>query len=561
MAVREDHGLDVAVAYAAPGNASYPDNEESLWSLARGLGASFVAGRDEDGDDQRDLTVSEIKRRFDITSTVPISPTRWNIPQNDLRVETFSYPDTDHTAYLAMTETPRILDQFGHDATPTLLFAREEHARNAGLADGAWQNGVLTISAQGQKVETIASLKWAPFRYSNDVGPDDTVIGWEAYPLRDYWDKLELDLKDLFVQLFPDDSDAANLGRAIVARSFYLSLAQGMANQVQMEQAVQSLTDPQAQDSDAALAAGVGVGYGKKIAPIVWDVTRQAYKHYGLKRWYVKMGGGSVDWDTGVVSTWSAVDVREEFHGFWESLGEGIKSNTVAPWMALAETGIKGKVAVGIGLVGAVAVVGLTIYAATQVQGVAIAGTVLTGLGTILAIQGAVSTAVTVVNAAKEAGSLSAAASKGIAEAGSSIKSGVKSAAIVGLIIGVVATWAAFGLQVGLSGGMTGREIGMAVSFAVAATIVAVIMFVIALIPIVGQIIAAVVGLIDSVIGLLCTAVDAALGAYDQEPNAAASQWFCGGLTGIHQSDRQSFLRGQCDGGVEPGELRPPAVL
>jgi hypothetical protein len=47
LAVREDHGLDVAVAYPNP-TAAYDENP--LWQLSWGLGHSFIAGQDCEND-------------------------------------------------------------------------------------------------------------------------------------------------------------------------------------------------------------------------------------------------------------------------------------------------------------------------------------------------------------------------------------------------------------------------------------------------------------------------------------------------------------------------------
>ena len=47
--VREDHGLDVAIAYLQPGKYTdqhHPPDDEDLWSLSWGLGQMFVPGRD-----------------------------------------------------------------------------------------------------------------------------------------------------------------------------------------------------------------------------------------------------------------------------------------------------------------------------------------------------------------------------------------------------------------------------------------------------------------------------------------------------------------------------------
>jgi hypothetical protein len=68
-----------------------------------------------------------------------------------------------------------------------------------------------------------------------------------------------------------------------------------------------------------------------------------------------------------------------------------------------------------------------------------------------------------------------------------------------------------------------------AVVMLVATIIVAVIMTVIAAIPIVGQLIAAVIALIDVIAGAICKAL-----GVEADPNGnSAKDWLCNGLTGL----------------------------
>jgi uncharacterized repeat protein (TIGR01451 family) len=270
LSVREDHGLDVGVAYVNPA-ISEDDadkyDDDPLWTLSSGLGDQFVAQRDcetkdtiwndidpiktDDDpdsclpDDKRDLTVfltapttdhsvhaignSTIEQRFDITTTVPITQ-RWGIDPVGgafpLAVESFRYGDQDHLAYLSTTETPRILAQFNREVTPTLVYAREERYRAAGLEAGAATGGALTVDLKTDvyKEETLTGLNWAPYRYN------EQTKAWEAYPSIEYWAALGQDLKDRFYKLYPDDPPETNMGRVTVARSFSFALINGVAN-------------------------------------------------------------------------------------------------------------------------------------------------------------------------------------------------------------------------------------------------------------------------------------------------------------------------------------------
>ncbi|MBC8422435.1 MAG: hypothetical protein H8E01_00230, partial [Chloroflexi bacterium] len=519
LSVREDHGLDVAIAYENPTtDEEDPQTDDWLWQLARGLGVTFAAGRDEDGDGQRDITVSEIKRRFDITSTVPISPTRWNIPQNALLVETFSYTHQDHIAHIMMTETERILEQFAPETSPTLLFAREEHYRSASLDMGSWVGDGLTVdlAADSFQEETIASLNWAPYRFREGA--------WEPYPIREYWDQLEVELKDLFARLFPDDSEDINLGKMVVARSYYVSLLQGLAAQVQSGAEVLWTPESGQGDSDADLVntvaeliggTGIQPGGGGIVWTVVNEVTDASLKHlrksggFFIPKYISKVThAGDIDIVSMDEEVLSAI-IYQKRDGFWKSLGQGIKKYVVSDWAKLFKGGAKKTVGAGVALAGAVTAVGLTVYAASTSTGMDVAVNVVNGLNLIMAIHGAVQTATKVIEAVQKAGTFAKAAADGFAKATKEIAKAFKSAAVIGLVIAVTATWGSFIAEMVLTKTDFGSlAFNAALATAIASTVVLVIMFAIAAIPVVGQIISAVITAIDAVINLLCGAFD-----------------------------------------------------
>ncbi|MCP4538326.1 MAG: tandem-95 repeat protein [Chloroflexi bacterium] len=535
LSVREDHGLDVAVAYENPATDTDPYNEDALWHLAWGLGSTFAAGRDSNGDNERDITIfdtdqagmhtgnSTIKDRFDPdpSTNVP-EKKRWAIPKNTLRVENLPrYDHQDYITYIAMTETPRILDQFSHDVAPTLLFAREERYRGVDLGTGVWDDGILSIDATSAKAVTIAALQWAPYRYNSDIGSDGQVVGWESYPIDEYWDQMEIDLTDQFELLDPEDSEYVNLGRMVVARSFYISLVHGIVSQVENGLDVMWTSDPDQEDSDRFLTTQLksSVSGVKVAAKQVAKATLRNLKYV------VELDFGIMDMETGVFEI--ATEMRER--SLFESLGKAMKEFFITPWKTLVENLGKARTAVigGVVALGAVAALGISIYAASKgSSGIEVAVRVLLGLGTVLAIAAVVRTASALLQAAKTAGSV-AAAVKTAVRAANGLKGCVTKAAVAGLVLGAVITWAAFGLQAGLSGGMSRVEWGYAIAGAIASTIVAVIMFVVELIPLVGPLIVAVIALIDTAVTLLCSAF-----LSDEQQQGDAGQWLCGGLTG-----------------------------
>ncbi len=146
LAVREDHGLDVAIIYEDPAqktSAKAREYEDALWMLAWGLDSAFITGRDEDQDGQRDITIAEIYNRWGDPDTTASDTMRWNIPVTATDVVTFSYEHQGYAAHIAMTETRKILNDVfldyvdqGSDA-PTLLFAQEAHYRCTSLGSSA----------------------------------------------------------------------------------------------------------------------------------------------------------------------------------------------------------------------------------------------------------------------------------------------------------------------------------------------------------------------------------------------------------------------------------------
>ena len=262
--MREDLGLDVAVAYEAPATDADPSQDGR--AVARGarpggcLRPGAIATRTSSATSPSPSAYGDttIQGRFDRFSNGGMSAEeRWGIAQDALRVETFQYAHQDHLMQIAMHETPRILEQFAADATPTLLFAREEHYRIAGLDAAAWDEeaGQLTLAAASERV-TTAGLQWASYRHT-DAG------GWEGYPIAEYWDHLEVTLTQYFQEQYPEDApsengvEETNVGRMAAARAFYASLVQGIVRNVEGEHGILWTPDPAGRDTDAFLTSAL----------------------------------------------------------------------------------------------------------------------------------------------------------------------------------------------------------------------------------------------------------------------------------------------------------------
>ena len=181
--VREDNGADVAVVYKDPAVDPKLKDDAPMYALAEGLDSSFLAGRDQDANNQRDVTVSEIARRFNRDTNGGVTASqRWAIP-NVLRVEQSSYPTIDQAVQtLAVTETKRILntrfaDVWQADKTlkPLLLYATEQRYRSANLEGARANDGYVGLSGSTLTVDmaptgkppvalqTSARVNWTPY--------------------------------------------------------------------------------------------------------------------------------------------------------------------------------------------------------------------------------------------------------------------------------------------------------------------------------------------------------------------------------------------------------------
>src|SRR5262249_28772948 len=123
FALRENHGVDLATVYQDPSAPSANANNDAvLTALASGLDNSFLAARDCDvytadkkciGNGQADITVDEIRRRFDRAKNAGVpAQARWGL-QNIFRVSVpaSQYGDIDQAMITtAMTTTPALLN-------------------------------------------------------------------------------------------------------------------------------------------------------------------------------------------------------------------------------------------------------------------------------------------------------------------------------------------------------------------------------------------------------------------------------------------------------------------
>ncbi len=259
--VREDHGNRWAVVYKDPAAISETPKTtrinqiDPLNDLVFGLDRSFLAGRvDEYG--VRDFPVTEIKRRFDHTqnASIPVSPDRFGINDNILKVNEYQYAHIDlgYTT-ISITETNQILNTYtpywsvSQPITPTLLFAHEEVFRPLNLDSmGTYSN--ITVSPDGSQYSlslpssvisgsslapielfTATALNWAPFVYQDGE--------WRGAPLDEYLAG--------FAALYPpetiDPDPATGEGGLMFLEAYYANIYQGFFNIVEEGEEVTTL--------------------------------------------------------------------------------------------------------------------------------------------------------------------------------------------------------------------------------------------------------------------------------------------------------------------------------
>ncbi len=278
LAVREDSGMDVAIAFEDPATDSNLNKDDNLWKLANGLGKAFITGRSSNRV-ARDITINEIRARFDRQSngSIPNSDNRlWNIPKTALRVQTYSFEHEDFIAHVPMTYTKQILQNhftsYGSPRAdaPTLLIAREERARTATLdmsREVMSVNGrvlAVNLSDTHTPVSTLASVAWKPYRYRSGA--------WQPYPIQEYWDRLDVQLRET---IFAGTTDLTlQDGQVIAAQCYYHSLFHGLNNVVQSGSTALYNTSAAEQDDDDDITGWIKFG-GNVFKAAVKDVGEE----------------------------------------------------------------------------------------------------------------------------------------------------------------------------------------------------------------------------------------------------------------------------------------------
>ncbi len=499
LAVREDHGLQVAVAVEDPTTDTNKREDSKLWALASGLEQTYGQGRP-------DMTRDEIVRRFDSQSNAAATELeRWGISQNTYRVFKFDYATEDHVGKLMSEGVPSVLQNFAAGDTPTLLFANTFKMRGVNLdsAEITHANGTASANLQSVPLATIGALNWSPYRQANGT--------WEAFPLDEYVDQLDVRLRDKFpTGIGSTEQREINQGIVAASKMYYISMRSGVttmhklgSKDVKWQAGFTPDENLERDIKDRVKAEGDSI---KKIAG---DVATR----------YVNNTGGFSDVLDAVSNKPSRRIRFPTVEVNLRSVANGINNKLTGVERKIGKENIR---AAGQYYAAAKAAVGLAnaIYARS---GGAAADGVGAAVKTFEALD-AVSSAVTTIRDFSRGADLVTKASKAVA--------------VVGLIIDATVAFAQFVAAMIVSGTeFASLRFNKALAETISAVIVSSWLFVLAAIVPVGTIAAAVLAAIDGVIAGICAIVDAADGKTAEgkkwSEHSQGGKRFCKGISGL----------------------------
>ncbi|NOZ70961.1 MAG: hypothetical protein GXP38_03435, partial [Chloroflexi bacterium] len=514
ISVQEEKGTNVAFVYDIK-SESY--DESALWSLADKLETTFVGGRDSNGDGQRDITVAEIARRFDHASNNSVSlQERWGI-NNTLGVVTRQYGSYDEMLSKLMRNdvTEILTNAFGtqEQASRTLLFASERTSRRAGLDHQATVSGnSVTLDMDRASRTVLATLQWRPYVHQGGT--------WINQSLDAHLDNLSqhLRLSDPFFDPNApgNDQETSDL-KEYLLHSAYLSLAQGVSSLVEDGDTLLTYSGPVEIDDWHLMHEEMEVskqftGYSKHVVKAAF-MLREWYQNGQTEKMLERMGYKTVE---------EVQSIRRKLNNFMAKIQdklESLETDITIRWYTM---GTAARVGTIVGAGALVAGIGVALYTylsgsqGTRAKMVKIA---MAGVGIIMSA----ATVVQLVNKIGAATKTATTVSERLQSACEEVSEAAKTAAVVGAIVSVGVTVGFFIYNMIHAGVRFGSlEFDAALANTIATSVAMVIMIAIAFIPVVGQIIAVVVGLVDAVISLVCGIVG----------EDASKSWVCSGLSG-----------------------------
>jgi len=511
----EDHGARAAIIYEDPQADSNLKDDGALWLLAHGLDNSFVAGRDQDGDGRRDITLDDIAARFDHnTTTIPSDDARrWGIP-NVLSVAKVAnasgatlFPTLDQAVTATISSTKGILNDFqdawqaDHSIKPLIMFASETAYRAVGL-DGlggdhvALDGNRLAIdfgAGQGGtpvSLDTQAGLKWTPYCAGDaaTAQPD-----WQACAADVYWNELS----DRYVAGAGQASDTGDkqaiaYGRLVAAQLYFLSLVQGANSIVQRDDRpaptdYTPLNDTQLTDANTST---IQLAPGQIPTKLAADEVANRYQD---------------TLNILLVLGFSAKDLFQEH----------VKRAATAIRTIFAQSRFRGTaLAVGVGLGVAVIIAGVPLLSAYNLAGsphvqFAINLTLKLAVAALtfyFSVWQPVRAAIQWVQAVKAAGYTTIEALRIVSAADSAAVGASRASGIVGAAIAIGITWGFFIYNVVSNHIQAGSPaFDSALAEAIAATILIIVLTVLSL-TVVGLVIVGIIAVIDIILTIICEA-------------------------------------------------------
>ena len=262
-------------------------HDNNLWALAQGLDQSFLAGRGTLGG-ARTFTIADIAPRFDRDQNGgATADQRWGIPQDALQVVNYSFDHSTLAMAVPMTYTKQLLNAYFTPQAPAgvqdplFLYAYEEDYRQVALVDeglvtplngAAWQNGVLqgnglnlSLAAGNAPLMTEAAVRWSPYRYT---AASAATGNWESYPLADYYADKQADWRAALSPSFADPDELE--GALLVNSAYFLTVMQGTGLVIAMNAAAKPLSG---QLDDAAIRSQINLGASDALAGVAkrWE--------------------------------------------------------------------------------------------------------------------------------------------------------------------------------------------------------------------------------------------------------------------------------------------------
>ncbi|MEZ4867001.1 MAG: LamG-like jellyroll fold domain-containing protein [Caldilineaceae bacterium] len=246
LSVREDHGADMVIA-AQPSAVGSSHYEDELWHLANTLQSTLLRAETKDGTNR--FSVGDIAA---YATTWGVSGLQFYRQPLDTQLELLAVATDDETN--GFTTGADVLRAVHGDAAvndvANLLFVGEESARTLSLSEAYPRSqpasGRLTLDLTAASLDTVATLRMAPYRYLG-------AKAWEREPYADYRNTLRSGLAAAFTSaeltklattadgtVLPITNETdARTGAVTLAESFYLTLLTGLATTVVSDGVIQ----------------------------------------------------------------------------------------------------------------------------------------------------------------------------------------------------------------------------------------------------------------------------------------------------------------------------------